>query len=245
MKINDVEQILGISKANIRFYEKQNLLSPQRKENGYREYSQEDVERLRSVIILRKLGISVQDIELIQSGKLTLQDAMQKNVSELEQQIEELKDALEVSQQIISEKTDKLDADRYWRIIQEKEAQGVEFVDIVSDYWISVFQPIVFRRFMLNKRMSAPKMALIVTVICAIFAIIRTFVWKEGNLVLNFLYWPIILAVVATITFPLFWIGKYHPKVASALSIALMIFCGVFLAAVVIVLILGLFGVFR
>ena len=28
MKINDVEQILGISKANIRFYEKQNLLSP-------------------------------------------------------------------------------------------------------------------------------------------------------------------------------------------------------------------------
>ena len=52
MKINDVEQILGISKANIRFYEKQNLLSPQRKENGYREYSQEDVDRLQTVIVL-------------------------------------------------------------------------------------------------------------------------------------------------------------------------------------------------
>ena len=41
MKINEVEQMLGISKANIRFYEKQNLLTPRRNENGYREYSQE------------------------------------------------------------------------------------------------------------------------------------------------------------------------------------------------------------
>ena len=245
MKINEVEQMLGISKANIRFYEKQNLLTPQRKENGYREYSHEDVERLRSVIILRKLGISVQDIEQIQNGGLNFQDAMQKNVSELEQQIEELKDALELSLQIVSEKADTLDAERYWRIIQEKEAQGVEFVDIVSDYWISVFQPIVFRRFMLNKKMSIPMMVLIVTLICAAFSVIRTFVWKEGNLLLNFFYWPIILAVVAVITFPIFWIGKHHPKVAAMLSSILLVVCVVFLLAIVIVLLLGLLGVFR
>lgn len=244
MKINEVEQMLGISKANIRFYEKQNLLTPQRKENGYREYSHEDVERLRSVIILRKLGISVQAIEQIQNGGLNFQDAMQKNVSELEQQIEELKDALELSQQIVSEKADTLDAERYWRIIQEKEAQGVEFVDIVSDYWISVFQPIVFRRFMLNKKMSVPMMVLIVTLICAIFSVIRTFVWKEGNLLLNFFYWPIILTVVAVITFPIFWIGKHHPKVAAVLSSILLVVCVVFLLTVVIVLTLGLLGVF-
>ena len=37
MKINDVEQILGITKANIRFYEKEGLLNPSRNENGYRD----------------------------------------------------------------------------------------------------------------------------------------------------------------------------------------------------------------
>ena len=40
MKINDVEKLLGITKANIRFYEKEGLLTPGRMENGYREYSE-------------------------------------------------------------------------------------------------------------------------------------------------------------------------------------------------------------
>ena len=122
MKINEVEQILGISKANIRFYEKQNLLEPRRSENGYRDYSDLDVMRLREIIILRKLGISVQDIERVFNGDLNFQDAIQKNISELEQQIEELKGSLELSQQIASEKADVLDTQRYWRIIQEKES---------------------------------------------------------------------------------------------------------------------------
>lgn len=245
MKINEVEQALGISKANIRFYEKQNLLSPQRKENGYREYSQEDVDRLQTVIVLRKLGIAVQDVEQILNGQIGFQDAIQQNISELETQIEQLKGALAVSRQIALEQADALDTKRYWDIIQQKEAQGEEFVDVVSDYWINVLEPIVFRKFALNKKMSVPKMVLIVAIICAIFALIRTYIWYEGNLLINFLYWPIIFAVGAAITFPIFWIGKHHPKVASALSIALMVFCGVFLAAVVIVLILGLLGVFR
>ena len=45
MKINDVEQILGITKANIRFYEKEGLLTPGRTENGYRDYTQRDIDR--------------------------------------------------------------------------------------------------------------------------------------------------------------------------------------------------------
>lgn len=245
MKINEVEQILGISKANIRFYEKQNLLEPRRSENGYRDYSDLDVMRLREIIILRKLGISVQDIERIFNGDLNFQDAIQKNISELEQQIEELKGSLELSQQIASEKADVLDTQRYWRIIQEKESQGVDFVDIVSDYWISVFQPIVFRRFMLSNKMTIPRMILTAVLFCAIFSVSRTFIWKEGNLLINFIYWPIVLSVVAVITFPIYWVGKHRPKVAAVLSTALVAVCGLFLAAVVIVLILGLFGVFR
>jgi DNA-binding transcriptional MerR regulator len=245
LKINEVEQILGISKANIRFYEKQNLLEPRRSENGYRDYSDLDVMRLREIIILRKLGISVQNIERVFNGDLNFQDVIQKNISELEQQIEELKGSLELSQQIASEKADVLDTQRYWRIIQEKESQGVDFVDIVSDYWISVFQPIVFRRFMLSNKMTIPRMILTAVLFCAIFSVSRTFIWKEGNLLINFIYWPIVLSVVAVITFPIYWVGKHHPKVAAVLSTVLIAVCGLFLAAVVIVLILGLFGVFR
>ena len=48
MKINEVEAAVGVTKKNIRFYEEEGLISPSREPgNGYRSYSQADVERLR------------------------------------------------------------------------------------------------------------------------------------------------------------------------------------------------------
>ena len=46
MKINEVEQLVGVTKRNIRFYEKEGLLSPGRTDNGYRDYGEADVEAL-------------------------------------------------------------------------------------------------------------------------------------------------------------------------------------------------------
>ena len=58
MKINEVEAQVGITKKNIRFYEEQGLLSPRRNsENGYRDYGPEEVETLRQIKLLRKLGV--------------------------------------------------------------------------------------------------------------------------------------------------------------------------------------------
>ena len=50
MKINEVEAAVGVTKKNIRFYEEEGLITPSREPgNGYRSYSQADVERLRDV----------------------------------------------------------------------------------------------------------------------------------------------------------------------------------------------------
>ena len=60
MKINQVEELTGIPKKNIRFYEDQKLISPQRNSaNGYREYSMEDVALLGKIKLFRKLGIPI------------------------------------------------------------------------------------------------------------------------------------------------------------------------------------------
>ena len=45
MKIKQVEELVGITKKNIRFYESQGLLDVERAENGYREYHKEDIAR--------------------------------------------------------------------------------------------------------------------------------------------------------------------------------------------------------
>ena len=79
MKIGEVELITGITKRNIRFYEKVELLNPTRNEdNQYRDYLEEDVKNLKEIKLLRKLGISIEDISLIQKGSLTLETCMSK-----------------------------------------------------------------------------------------------------------------------------------------------------------------------
>ena len=44
MKIKQVEELVGITSKNIRFYESQGLLTPERADNGYREYHQDNIE---------------------------------------------------------------------------------------------------------------------------------------------------------------------------------------------------------
>ena len=47
MKIKDVEERTGLSRSNVRFYEKEKLIEPSRNEsNGYRDYSENDVEKM-------------------------------------------------------------------------------------------------------------------------------------------------------------------------------------------------------
>ena len=49
MNIKDIETQSGMTRANIRFYEQEGLLSPQRQSNGYRDYSDADLETLQRI----------------------------------------------------------------------------------------------------------------------------------------------------------------------------------------------------
>lgn len=62
MTIKELEVRLGISRANIRFYEKEGLLRPARRANGYRDYSAEDAAALEKIALLRRLGMPVETI---------------------------------------------------------------------------------------------------------------------------------------------------------------------------------------
>ena len=84
MKINQVEQAVGISKKNIRFYEQEELLSPSRSANGYRDYTEEDVTVLQQIKLLRKLDIPIEEIRRLQTGSLTLEDCLRRHLIVLE-----------------------------------------------------------------------------------------------------------------------------------------------------------------
>ena len=86
MNIREVEQLTGLKKANIRYYEEEGLIKPQRNgQNNYREYNPADVEILEKVKILRTLGVSIHDIGELQRGKTTVPALMEKRAEELDE----------------------------------------------------------------------------------------------------------------------------------------------------------------
>lgn len=95
MNIKQVETITGITRQNIRFYEKQGLLSPSRnKENDYREYSQEDINTLKWIRVMRMLDMPLEDIRQVLSGDLELGQAASLQQSRLESQMDKLEGAI-------------------------------------------------------------------------------------------------------------------------------------------------------
>ena len=94
MTIKDIEERTGLSRSNIRFYEKEKLIEPSRNEsNGYRDYSENDVENIKKIAYLRTLGISIEDIRSIISEKVTLQEMLEKQKEVLKNQITDLNKA--------------------------------------------------------------------------------------------------------------------------------------------------------
>ena len=93
MTIQEVEKLAGMTRANIRFYEKGGLLTPERNEaNNYREYRDSDVEALRKIKYLRMLGISVKDIKRIIEKELELPEAAECRLEELKEEKKNLEE---------------------------------------------------------------------------------------------------------------------------------------------------------
>ena len=95
LKINEVEALVGITKKNIRFYEEKGLLCPVRNsENGYRDYGQAEVEELRRIKLLRKLGLPIEEIRRMQEGKQTVGDGMRRHLVTLERDRQNIDEAV-------------------------------------------------------------------------------------------------------------------------------------------------------
>lgn len=131
MKIKQVEELVGITRKNIRFYEDQELLSVGRSENGYREYGMEDVKRLKEIRLLRRLGVPLEEIRALFRGELSLERVLERQVVSLEQQKESVCRTQAFCSQMLAERPtmEKLDADTCLEQMDQLEQEGVIFLD--------------------------------------------------------------------------------------------------------------------
>ena len=133
MKIQQVEELVGISKKNIRFYEEQGLLRPGRAENGYREYGQADVLRLKEIKLLRKLAVPIEDIRAVLQGESALDTCLDRQLREFDRQRESLSAMEGMTRELLSRPgltLEGLDAEGCLEKIERLEKEGHSFMDV-------------------------------------------------------------------------------------------------------------------
>jgi DNA-binding transcriptional MerR regulator len=102
MKIQQVAQQTSLSIYTLRYYEQAGLLAPvERASNGHREYTDDDVYRVRFVTRLRAAGMPISEIkryvDLAQRGDATILERMElleEHRIATEQKIEDLREHL-------------------------------------------------------------------------------------------------------------------------------------------------------
>lgn len=133
MNIWEVAKATGLTKKAIRYYEKMGLLSPAiNQDNNYREYGREDVERLKQISVLRRLGVPVAEIKEALRGTGQLAQVLKQHLTRLEGEIEEkeksrraIKSCLEDLAREVSPKEVIRRLDNFWRSL-ELDAKGRE-----------------------------------------------------------------------------------------------------------------------
>ena len=165
MKTKDIEECLHISKENLRYYEKEGLIHPQRKNNGYREYSGEDIGKLKKILVMRKLGITIAEIRDVLEDRRTLGSVLDDTMVRLNSEIEAMKAAYTMCGRLVEENTtiSSLDADACLEKINEEQKKGGRFADLTKDiladsaelltdsfghfqFFFPVFKPVFNRR---------------------------------------------------------------------------------------------------
>ena len=84
--IKEAAQLSGVSVKTLHHYDKIGLLVPAKSENGYRTYSQADLERLQVILYYKYLGFSLEKIaELLSQDEQSLLPHLVRQLEYLQQ----------------------------------------------------------------------------------------------------------------------------------------------------------------
>lgn len=126
--VQEMEHKSGLDRANIRFYEKEGLLEPKRRGNGYRDYSEADLQLLLKIKLLRQLGFSIESIRSMQQGNAVLEEELERRLDAIRTQRQEATAAEQVCAEMKADRAafHTLDTQRYFRTYARAMLHGEE-----------------------------------------------------------------------------------------------------------------------
>ena len=137
MNIKQASEQSGVSAPNIRFYEKEGLLTPARRQgNDYRIYTAGDIRTLKLIRMLRMLDVPLPTIKAVLRGEQPLQQALQAQQTVLEQQAAHLAAAMQFCADLARQQpqAETLDVDACLTRMEKPAVQGAFCSDWLQDY---------------------------------------------------------------------------------------------------------------
>lgn len=226
MKIKEAEKLTGIPSANIRFYEKEGLLMPDRNmQNNYREYDAYTIERLNQIKIFRALGIPLDDIKMIFQNEKSVESVIYDRLKMVSQEETHLKEIRTACERILRDgaKLELLDdsvlegsRDVWKKRLEEVFTSEMTAVDLsvrqmnrhmtillAAGFLLQMIIAILFHKFLLEDLMSGGMSTMILwgAVFLLVFASIATY-WSgsikvhAAIFILVSVLWPSLLQMV-------------------------------------------------
>ena len=122
MLIHEACQKSSLTRKAVEYYMEQGLISPAIQENGYRDFSEDDIIRLKKISVLRRLEIPVPAIHAILSGQ------SEKELREISEKKKAELSLLSEKQKLIQELSETQDWELAHRLFMFKLLQPSENV---------------------------------------------------------------------------------------------------------------------
>lgn len=92
MKIGDITSKFGISHRSLHYWEDMGIIKSFRAENDYRYYDEENQQKIRQILVLRKLRLPLKQIIMVLESDSTVGiiDTLQRNLNEVDDEISAL-----------------------------------------------------------------------------------------------------------------------------------------------------------
>lgn len=89
IKIGDITSEFGISHRSLHYWEDMGIIKSSRAENDYRYYDEENQQKIRKILVLRKLRLSIKQIIMVLESDNTVDiiDTLQQNLNEIDDEI--------------------------------------------------------------------------------------------------------------------------------------------------------------
>lgn len=130
MLINEVAKMCDVTKKAIQYYVSQGVIAPTFLENGYSDFSEEDVNVLKKVVLYRKLGLSVPEIKRVLQDQNDVKEILYQRVLELERE--------KVKQGILRQLSEGVDIEDLSKDINQIDANTIiirRLLDLFPSYY--------------------------------------------------------------------------------------------------------------